>query len=78
MKYVDTFKHVKFLNRRERTTYFPKALRVIRALVDIGVLLGIDVTSYLGVLLDRVERISLLLLSTTTWLALLSMGLVNQ
>jgi len=58
MRYVDTFKHVKLLSRRERTTYFPKALRVIRALVDMNVLLGIDVTNYLGVLLDRVEKIS--------------------
>ena len=58
MKYVDAFKHVKLLSRRERTTYFPKALRLIKALADMNVLLGIDVTNYLGVLLDRVERIS--------------------
>ena len=58
IRYVDVFKHVKLLSRRERTTYFPKALRVIRALVDMNVLLGVDVTSYLGVLLDRVEKIS--------------------
>ncbi len=56
--YVDVFKHVKLLSRRERTTYFPKALRVIRTLVDMNILLGIDVTNYLGVLLDRVEKIS--------------------
>ena len=58
MRYVDTFKHVKLLSRRERTMYFPKALRVIKALIDMNVLLGIDVTNYLGVLLDRVEKIS--------------------
>jgi len=58
MRYVDTFKHVKLLSRRERMTYFPKALRAIRALVDMNVLLGIDVTNYLGVLLDRIEKIS--------------------
>ncbi len=58
MRYVDTFKHVKFLSRRERATYFPKALRVVKALVNMNVLLGIDVTNYLGVLLDRIEKIS--------------------
>lgn len=58
MRYVDAFKHVKFLSRRERTTYFPKALKAIKTLVDMNVLLGIDVTNYLGVLLERVEKIS--------------------
>ncbi len=58
MRYVDTFKHVKFLSRRERAIYFPKALRVIKALVNTGVLLGIDVTNYLGVLLDHLEKIN--------------------
>lgn len=57
-RYEDRFKHVKLLSRLERTTCFPKALRVIRTLVDIGVLLGVDVTNYLDVLLDRVERVS--------------------
>lgn len=57
MRYVDTFKHVKLLSRHERSTYFPKALRVIKALIDMNVLLGIDVTNYLGVLLDRIEKI---------------------
>jgi len=58
MKYVDVFKHVKLLGRRERSTYFPRALRVIEVLVDADVLLGVDVTNYLGVLLGRVEGIS--------------------
>jgi len=58
MRYVDTFKHVKLLNRRERSFYFPKALRVIRALIETNVLLSVDVTNYLGVLLDHVEKIS--------------------
>jgi len=58
IRYVDVFKHVKLLSRRERSTYFPRALRVIKALIDMSVLLGIDVTNYLGVLLDRVEKIS--------------------
>ena len=57
MRYVDTFKHVKFLSRRERVTYFPKALRVIKALVNTDILLSVDVTNYLGVLLDRLEKI---------------------
>ena len=58
MRYVDTFKHVKLLGRRERTTYFPKALRIIRSLVDANILLHVDVTNYLGVLLDHVEKTS--------------------
>ena len=58
MKYVDIFKHVKYLSRRERLTYFPKALRAIKSLIEMDVLLGVDVTNYLGVLLDRVEKIS--------------------
>jgi len=58
MKYVDIFKHVKYLSRRERSTYFPKALRAIKSLIEMDVLLGVDVTNYLGVLLDRVEKIS--------------------
>lgn len=57
MRYVDTFKHVKFLSRRERAIYFPKALRVIKALVDADILLSVDVTNYLGVLLDHLEKI---------------------
>ena len=57
MRYVDTFKHVKFLSRRERAIYFPKALRVIGVLVDTNVLLSVDVTNYLGVLLNRIEKI---------------------
>jgi len=48
MKCVDVFKHVKLLGRRERSTYFPRALRVIEVLVDADVLLGVDVTNYLG------------------------------
>ena len=58
MRYVDTFKHVKLLSRRERLSYFPKALRVIKALIGTNVLLSVDVTNYLGVLLDHVEKIS--------------------
>ena len=58
MRHVDTFKHVKLLSRSERSTYFPKALRVIKALIDVNVLLSTDITNYLGVLLDRVEKIS--------------------
>ncbi|MEB3779090.1 MAG: hypothetical protein GSR85_02495 [Desulfurococcales archaeon] len=58
IKYIDTFKHVKFLSRRERAIYFPKALRVIKALVDTNILLSVDVTNYLGVLLDHLEKIS--------------------
>ena len=58
MRYVDTFKHVKFLNKFERTTYFPKALKLIKDLINTNVLLGIDVTNYIGVLLDRIEKIS--------------------
>jgi len=57
MRYVDTFKHVRFLSRHERATYFPKALRVIKTLVDTDILLSIDVTNYLGVLLDHLEKI---------------------
>ena len=57
MRYVDTFKHVRFLSRRERAIYFPKALKVIKTLIDAGVLLGVDVTNYLGVLLDHLEKI---------------------
>jgi len=57
-RYVDTFKHVKFLSRHERTTYFPKTLRIIKTLVDADILLSIDVTNYLGVLLDHLEKIS--------------------
>ena len=47
MRYVDAFKHVKLPSRRERTTYFPKALGVIKALVDAGIPLSVDVTNYL-------------------------------
>ncbi len=66
MRYVDTFKHVKLLSRRERATYFPKALRVIKALVDAGILLSVDVTNYLGVLLDHLEKIGNRALITIT------------
>ena len=58
MRCVDTFKHVKDLSRRERTTYFPKALGVIERLVGYSILHCIEVTDDLSTLLHYVETLS--------------------
>ncbi len=56
-RYSMRFKHSKGLSRREKQVYFPTALRLIDGLVRQGVILGLDVTQYIGVLLDRLEKV---------------------